>query len=149
MALWKFSNLNKYGNVRSRIVYHPDNKAFGINPKGFGPFIGVSRFKYVSRSTFNPVLADINGKRYMMPDWVEVLPETTLNDIKKSEPGTRGRVKGKIKTKNIIVKTPSSSSNEIYTTTFYPDSEKYYCDCPGTWRTKGNCKHVKKMKNGK
>tara|TARA_R110000803_G_scaffold99288_1_gene167336 strand:- start:319 stop:762 length:444 start_codon:yes stop_codon:yes gene_type:complete len=147
MALWKFSNLNKYGNLRSRILYRPDNTAFGINPRGLGPFISVSRFKYVSRATFNPALVDIGGKRYMVPDWIEVIPETTLNDISKAEPETRGRTKGK--TKNIIVKTPSSSSDEIYTTTYYPNSEKYYCDCPGTWRTKGNCKHVKKMKNGK
>jgi len=147
MALWKFSNLNKYGNIRTRIIYRPDGESFGINPKGFGPFIGISRFKYVSRSTFNPALANINGKKYMMPDWVEVLPETTLNDITYSKPETRGRIKGKIKTKNVIVKTPSSSSSKIYTTTFYPDSEKYYCDCPGTWRTGGNCKHIKKMRN--
>ena len=146
MALWKFSNLNKYGNVRSRIVYHPDNKAFGINPKGFGPFIGVSRFKYVSRSTFNPVLADINGKRYMMPDWIEVLPETTLNDIKKTEPKVKKVTEEQFTNK-------SSCGTKLYLTrkiTNKDGSVKLTCSCPGAWRAKDReCKHIKKLKNGK
>ena len=147
MALWKFSNLNKYGNIRTRIIYRPDGETFGINPKGFGPFIGVSRFKYESKSPFSPALVIIKDKKYMVPDWKEVLPETTINDIMEYQPETRGRKKGQTKVPNIVVKTPSSSSDEIYTTTFYPTSGKYYCDCPGTWRTAGNCKHVKEMKN--
>tara|TARA_R110000803_G_scaffold80976_1_gene146842 strand:- start:428 stop:874 length:447 start_codon:yes stop_codon:yes gene_type:complete len=148
MALWKFSNLNKYGNIRSRIIYRPDGEAFNINPKGFGPFIGVSRFKYESRSYFQPSLVQVKDKKYMVPDWKEVLPETTINDIKKSDPKPNSK-KGQTKLPNVVVKSPSSSSDEIYTTTYYPNSGKYYCDCPGTWRTAGNCKHVKKMKNDK
>ena len=84
----------------------------------------------------------------MVPDWKEVLPETTINDIKKSDPKPNSE-KGQTKLPNVVVKSPSSSSDEIYTTTYYPNSGKYYCDCPGTWRTAGNCKHVKKMKNDK
>jgi hypothetical protein len=146
MALWKFSNLNKYGNIRTRIIYRPDGESFGINPKGFGPFIGISRFKYESKSPFQPALVNIKGKKYMVPDWKEVLPETTINDIKAGEVEKRGRKKGQSQISNTIVKTPSSSSSEIYTTTFYPNSGKYYCDCPGTWRTAGNCKHVKSLR---
>ena len=147
MALWKFTNLNKYGNPRSRIIYRPDNVAFSFKPKGLGPFVNVQRFKYESKSTFAPALVTLNDKKYMVPDWMEVLPETTINDITSFEPETRGRKKGQTKASNIVVKTPSSSSDEIYTTTYYPNSGKCYCDCPGTWRTAGNCKHVKKLKN--
>ena len=45
--LWKFTHKNKYGAKRSRILYRPDGKSFGINPKGFGDFIHVEIFKYV------------------------------------------------------------------------------------------------------
>ena len=37
MALWKFSNLNKYGNIRTRIIYRPDGESFGINPMSNPP----------------------------------------------------------------------------------------------------------------
>ena len=46
MALWKFTNLNKYGNPRTRIMHRPDGEAFGFNPRGFGSYINVSRFRY-------------------------------------------------------------------------------------------------------
>ena len=36
----------------------------------------------------------------MIPDWVEVLPETTINDIKAFEEETRGRKKGSKKIQN-------------------------------------------------
>lgn len=45
MALWQFSNLNKYGTLRSRVMYLPDGKPFSHGP-GFGKFVAVKRFKY-------------------------------------------------------------------------------------------------------
>ncbi len=42
--LWKFTNKNKYGNLRSRIVYRPDGEPFSFNPKGFGSFVHVNVF---------------------------------------------------------------------------------------------------------
>ena len=45
MPLWKFSNLNKYGNLRHRII-HTESSQFSYKPKGLGPFVGVRRFKY-------------------------------------------------------------------------------------------------------
>ena len=44
MALWKFTNLNKHGNLSQGIIYRPDGEAFGFNPKGFGPFVNVQMF---------------------------------------------------------------------------------------------------------
>ena len=77
-----------------------------------------------------------------MPGWVEVLPETRLEDINWIKP------KVKVAKSKTITKTfKSSSSDAIYTTKYYPDSGKLHCDCPGTWRTGGNCKHVKQMRD--
>ena len=47
MALWHFTNFNKYGNPRHRIFHLPDGKPFSHGP-GFGPTM-VRRFKYEYR----------------------------------------------------------------------------------------------------
>ena len=142
MALWKFTNLNKYGNYRSRIVYRPDGEAFGFNPKGFGPFINVQMFRYEYKGIIPPDLATIGGQKYIMPSWQKVDPNTTLKDINWIKP------KPKVKRSKTVIRTfNSGSSDAVYTTKYYPDSGKYFCDCPGSWRSRGNCKHVKQMRN--
>ena len=56
--------------------------------------------------------------------------------------------KPKVKRSKTVIKTFSSgSSDATYTTKYYPDSGKYFCDCPGSWRSYGNCKHIKQMRN--
>ena len=142
MALWKFTNLNKYGNYRSRIVYRPDGEAFGFNPKGFGPFINVQMFRYEYKGIIPPALATIGGQKYIMPSWQKVDLNTTLKDINWVKP------KPKVKRSKTVIRTfNSGSSDAVYTTKYYPDSGKYFCDCPGSWRSRGNCKHVKQMRN--
>lgn len=143
MALWKFTNLNKYGNHRSRIIYKPDGEAFGFNPKGFGSFINVQMFKYeYKHEVMPPGLIESNGKKYIVPTWKEVDPNTTLKDIEWIKP------KPKVKRSKTVIKTFSSgSSDATYTTKYYPDSGKFFCDCPGSWRSYGNCKHIKQMRN--
>ena len=76
MALWKFSNLNKYGNWRHRIIALPDNKPFSHGP-GFGKVVGVSRFKYTYEHPILPpsiIVSPTTGKTYIVPAWMEVLP---------------------------------------------------------------------------
>ena len=143
MALWKFTNLNKYGNHRSRIIYKPDGESFGFNPKGFGSFINVQMFKYeYKHEVMPPGLIESNGKKYIVPTWKEVDPNTTLKDIEWIKP------KPKVKRSKTVIKTFSSgSSDATYTTKYYPDSGKFFCDCPGSWRSYGNCKHIKQMRN--
>ena len=140
--LYEFSNLNKHGNIRTRVVSWPKGKAFGINPKGFGSFIAVKVFKYEYHHELNPPsLANIGGKKYLLPTWQEVLPETELSDIKWIKP------KPKVKQEPIVVMTVSSSdANKTYKTVYYPDSGKFHCNCPGRWRAfDGKCKHIKEL----
>ena len=142
MALWKFTNLNKHGNLRSRIVYRPDGEAFSFNPKGFGPFVNVRMFRYEHKGAIPPALATIGGQKYIMPSWQKVDPNTTLKDIQWIKP------KPKVKRQETVIKTfKSGSSDAVYTTKYYPTSGKYFCDCPGSWRSFGNCKHIKQMRN--
>ena len=142
--LYEFSNLNKHGNIRTRVVSWPKGKAFGINPKGFGSFIAVKVFKYEYHHELNPPsLANIGGKKYLLPTWQEVLPETELSDIKWIKP------KLKAKQEPIIeIHTSSSDPNKTYKTIYYPESGKFHCNCPGRWRAFDNrCKHIKALES--
>tara|TARA_R110002050_G_scaffold206544_1_gene342551 strand:- start:105 stop:539 length:435 start_codon:yes stop_codon:yes gene_type:complete len=141
MPIVEFSNLNKYGNLRTRRFWQ-EKSNLSINPKGFGPFIGFKLFKYDHDHYMPPSLVNIGDKKYIVPTWVEVLPETRLEDINWIKPKVKVT-----KSKTIVKINKSSSSDAEYTTKYYPDSGKYHCDCPGTWRTRGNCKHVKQMRN--
>jgi len=142
MPIVEFSNLNKYGNLRTRRFYQ-EKSNLNINPKGFGSFVAFKLFKYDYEHHMSPSLANIGGKRYIMPTWQEVLPETTLKDINWIKP----KIKIISKSKPITQTHISGSGLGEYTTKYYPDSGKYHCSCPGYWRSKGNCKHIKKMKN--
>ena len=142
MALWKFTNENKHGNLRSRIIYKPDGESLGFSPKGLGPTIHVKRFQYeYKHELIPPSLVVLSGKKYITPIWKEVEKNTTLNDIKWIKP------KVKVKQEPIVeIHTSSSNPNKTYKTTYYPESGKYHCTCPGTWRTRGNCKHIKALR---
>jgi hypothetical protein len=145
MAVWQFQNLNKYGNIRTRIVYHPDGKPFNITSKGFGPVVTLTRFKYTYEHSVLPpsiFVSPTDGKTFIIPTWQEVVKGTTLDDVKWVKP----EIKVAKKSEKIVIKTPSSKGDTEYTTTYYPDTDKYHCDCPGTWRTGGNCKHVKELR---
>ena len=139
MALWKFTNLNKHGNLRSRIVYRPDGEAFSFNPKGFGPFVNVRMFRYEYKGAIPPALATFSGQTYIVPSWQKVDPNTTLKDINWIKPKPK-----KQRAKTIIKTHISGSGLGEYTTKYYPESGKFHCTCPGYWRSGGNCKHVNK-----
>ena len=143
MPLFQVSTLNKYGNLRSRII-HRESSNFSIRPKGFGKFIGVKRFKYEHvHSYICPTLIELNGKKFMLPDWKEVDPKTTLEDIKWIIPD---KEEDKPKQDPDLFKFKSSSSDSIYTVRRIMDS--YKCNCPGYWRSKTReCKHIKEIKN--
>lgn len=141
MPLFQVSTLNKYGNLRSRII-HRDSSSFTIRPKGFGKFIGVKRFKYEHVHAYIcPTLIELNGKKFMLPDWKEVDPKTTLEDINWIIPE-----KEEDKPTPDLFKFKSSSSDSIYTVRKILDT--YKCNCPGFWRAKDReCKHIKEVKN--
>ena len=142
MPIVEFSNLNKYGNLRTRRFYQ-EKSNLNINPKGFGSFVAFKLFKYDYEHHMSPSLANIGDKRYIVPTWQEVLPETTLDDINWIKPKLKAKEKPVIKTHI------SGSGLGEYTTKYYPESGKYHCSCPGYWRSSGNCKHVKEMKINK
>ena len=143
MALWHFTNLNKYGNPRSRVFHRPDGEAFSFNPNGFGSFVAVRRYKYeYEHPVMPPTILELNGKTYLMPLWKEVVKGTTIDDIEWIKPKPK-----KKRTEPVIETFTSGSSDNVYTTKYYPDSGNFHCTCPGSWRSRGNCKHIKELRN--
>ncbi len=139
MALWEFKNLNKHGNYRTRIIH--TNGALSLPGSGFGSSIFARRFKYkYEHPVMPPTIFKNNGKTYLMPLWKEVIEGTTTEDIE--------WVKPKLKRTDPVIEMNVSGSNPDikYKTTYYPDSGKFYCNCPGRWRAfDGRCKHIKAL----
>ena len=82
MALFKFQNLNKHGNLRTRIVHSPTSQ-FSFKPAGYGKFVNVQRFYYEMKHPYlsASLYTDNNGDKFILPSMEKVHPETTLNDI--------------------------------------------------------------------
>jgi hypothetical protein len=147
MALWKFKNLNKYGNIRTRII-HTENSQLTIKPKGLGPFIGASRFHYESRTPYHGLMTSpVDGKTYLTPDWIEVHPETTLDDIRAAKDETRGRKKASTKFENPKEwKFESKSDPDSWYVVKHVSESKVTCTCAGQYRAKDRkCRHMKEV----
>ena len=145
MALWKFSNLNKYGNWRHRIIALPDGKPFSHGP-GFGKVVGVSRFKYTYEHPILPptiIHSPTTGKTYIVPVWMEVLPETTLNDIEWIKPEIKKSVIEKQEPQTWTFESKSDPGSFYVVQVI---GNKIKCNCPGVWRSKDRkCKHIKEV----
>ena len=145
MPLFEFTNQTKYGQLRKRIVYN-ESSQMTIKP-GFGKFVGIRPFKYMSRSARTPGLTRSNGVLYMIPDWIEVLHETTVNDIKAFEEEGRGRPKKVAMTSEpkewkFESKSDPGSFYEVKQVSDY----KVSCTCSGQYRAKDRkCRHMKEV----
>ena len=86
MALFKFQNLNKHGNLRTRIVHSPTSQ-FSFKPAGYGKFVNVQRFYYEMKHPYlsASLYTDNNGDKFILPSMEKVHPETTLDDIKNTQ----------------------------------------------------------------
>jgi hypothetical protein len=85
--------------------------------------------KYTVKSAIPPRLHQgLDNKTYIVPQWIEVLANTTLEDI--------NWIKFTAKPIPVI-------EDNGYNTRYDAVSKKYICGCQGFWRAKGLCKHVK------
>ena len=135
--LWKLTTMNKYGHLRSRVVYSKGALTIG---RGFGPFIGAKLFRYESRTPYHGIMTSpIDGKKYLTPDWIEVHPQTTLADIVYNAPKPE-------KEKPTQWDFKSDSSDAVYKVRY--NGVKLTCNCPGSWRAfDRRCKHIKSVES--
>lgn len=132
--LWKVVNHYHNGITTDEVVY--SNGPIVISPEKEGIKGSMARrFMYEVEYPYHPSLwTDTKGKKYIIPLNIEVHPETTFEDIKWIRP----------KEKKVIEKVQGSMGE--YKTTYDPNKKVYKCTCIGFWRSKGNCKHVKALK---
>lgn len=131
MALW---------NVDGEIVY--SNGALSLNAiKANGLFVTRHTYKVPYTNVGKGGLyTDQNGKKFHTPSWIEVHPETTLDDIVvEKKPFEELFVEEK------TWKFTSSSSSKEYTVR-YNKHGNLSCDCWGYIGHK-KCKHIKEVKN--
>jgi hypothetical protein len=144
MALIEITNLNKYGNRRTRIIYNPTTQ-FSFNPKNIGSHFHIRIFKYEYKHLIlPPTLLKLNGKKYLMSGWKEVHPQTELNDIIWLKP----KIKTEPKFEKETWEFKSSSSDSLYKVVKF-DLNNYKCNCPGFFRAKDKdlgCKHIQEVK---
>ena len=142
MSLWKVQTKFDNGEYKDEIIYNEG--PYVIHPKKDKIKSCVARkFHYeVDESLIPPrIFEDQEGKKYIVPQWIEVHPKTTQEDIKIN------------KVKKRVIKdihTIQSGSGE-YKVRFNPVTEKYTCNCMGFWRVKDKvkgCKHIIQIRDG-
>jgi hypothetical protein len=141
--LYKFTNKNKYGTLRSRIIYRPNGEGFKFNPKNFGDFVDVRVFRYTYEHPVLPpsLFTNKDGQKWIVPIWKKVLPETTLKDINWVKPKPK---KVKLQ-KNEFQFESKSDPGHFYKVTVI--GKKVDCTCSGKWRAKDRqCRHMKDIK---
>ena len=140
--LWKFTNTNKYGYLRSRIVYSPDGQPFNIG-RGFGPFVAARVFKYTHEHIYPPAIftSPVDGQKYIVPGWQKVLPETTLNDVNWIKPE---KPVEKVEQKEWRFESKSDPGHFYVVTQV--SQYKVRCNCTGQYRAKDRkCRHMKEV----
>jgi len=141
MPLFQISEL-KDDNWVNNIFYNPTSQ-YSFEPSKHSPInlIKMYRYEYSHPSLPPSLFTSINGKKFIIPTWQEVLPETTLNDINWIKPKTNTIVE-----KNVFKFKSKSDPNIEYIVRQIGD--KFKCNCPGSWRAKNKeCKHIQELKS--
>jgi hypothetical protein len=133
--LFKVQKRFKDGTKTDELVY--SEGAYNIDPQNI-TYCNVNLFKYkYENQILPPTLITVpSGKKYIVPIWLEVHPQTTLNDIEwtKPQPPKLDTIKFEV----------TGSNGDKYNTVYNPNTKKWKCSCPGSWRAKnGICKHIK------
>lgn len=121
----------------------------GTYPRSYTPepdvvSMGSHAFKYeVEHPYMQPTVhTNREGKKFIVPQWIEVHPATTLNDIEWIRPVP--------KVKKDIFTAVSGSGMGEYKVKYDPVKDYWTCNCQGFYRLKDRsqgCKHIKAVKN--
>lgn len=137
--LWKVFTQYNDGRIVDSIVHSKEPIKQRPSQDGI-QFSSVNRFAYEVEHHFPPGFVNKDGKRYLVPMWIEVHPETEWCDIKYTNP----YAKPKVETNSWKVE----SNSGTYRVTL--NSGEYKCNCMGYFRLKDRskgCKHIIQIKN--
>jgi hypothetical protein len=93
----------------------------------------MTKKKYTIVDLFPPGFTTINGKKYLLPGWIQVDDDITLSDVEHIKPLKKN-------VQEFIVK---GSKGNLYTVKKRGNS--FICDCPAG-KFRGICKHMNKIK---
>lgn len=152
MALHKIIQTHKVSILGQEIIYtnrffkYSESTSYSFKPSKSLISSGVYIFKYTyEHHSLPPTLfvSPVSGKKFIVPTWQEVHPQTTLADIEWIKP-----VKVEVPVEKNTWMFESSSEKGI----FYKVSkqgDKLTCNCSGFYRcldrNKG-CKHVQEVR---
>ena len=152
MALHRIIEKHQVNILGQEIIYtnrflkYSESTSYGFKPSKSLVSNGVYVFKYTYEHPQLPptlFVAPISGKKFIVPIWKEVHPQTTLADIEWIKP-----VKVEIPVEKNTWTFESSSEKGI----FYKVSkqgDKLTCNCSGFYRCKDRnkgCKHVQEVR---
>ena len=151
MALHRIIQTHKVSILGQEITYtnkflkYSESTSYGFKPSKSLISSGVYVFKYTYEHHSLPptlLVSPVSGKKFIVPTWQEVHPQTTLSDINWVKP---------VKVEPVVEKntwTFESSSDPGHFYTVKQSGFKYSCNCPGVWRSKERkCKHIKQVEN--
>jgi len=132
---------NSEGKFISYIDYR-ESSAYNLTREQIADSITIVRkHRYESKSPFYGIVRQ-DSKAFMIPEWTEIHPEATYEDIYYKEP------KKKVDRKKLGKwEFKSSSSDSMYIVKEMPDG-RLNCDCWG-FRAHKKCKHVKEVNEGR
>lgn len=143
--LFEITQLNKYGNIRKRIFFQESSQVCLKNVSKYGKSVGIRPFKYEVEGILPPhLITNHKGQKYIIPNWIPVLPETTLKDIEWTP--WSPKVSPPPQTMSEVFEVKSSNGVDTYKVE-KKGVNMFKCNCPGYWRAKGNCKHIMAIKN--
>ena len=128
-------------------IISQESSRFSYTPDGKTKSVSIQRIMYKHEHWMPPAFTNMGGKKYLLPKWVEVHPETQSSDVLWERP------KPKVRETKMITKMFTSKSNpdityEARKVTLPTKEVTYSCNCPGVWRSKTReCKHIKELKS--
>ena len=139
--LFEVFSHNSEGKLVSFIDYR-ESSAYDLTREQIADSITIVRkHRYESKNKFYGVIRQ-GEKAFMIPEWIEIHPEATYEDVYYKEP------KKKVDRKKLGKwEFKSSSSDSTYIVKELPDG-RLNCDCWG-FRAHRKCKHVKEVAEGR
>jgi hypothetical protein len=138
--LYQVSNEWECGFIEDFIVYSEGGYMLDL-PQTKISIVKV--FKYEVESLLRPGIANLQGKKYIIPNWVPCHPKTELTDIKWIKKVSKQEQIKEIDTWRF----KSSDGKGEYITK--KNGFKYSCNCSGFYRVKDRdkgCKHIQQVK---
>jgi hypothetical protein len=137
------------GRKETKLIHLEPGEQVKISPQQDGIITaGCKTFKYqVPKHRYlTKMIFRFGDKTLIYPEGIECHPKTTLDDVVEyltEEPTIEEKVEeSEVEVQKWEFESASGGGTYIVTLNKFGNPK---CNCPGTWRSKGRCKHVKEV----